>query len=212
MISNTVLETFYKLNPEDVKRTCEMLGRAFYDDPVSKFVYPDEEERKEKLQYGFYMLYQYGIRHCVTYAISDDLEGTVTWSPPDKIYPSFWEMMRYGGFYSMRKAGLKMKSFRRSMAVFTYEEKMHKQLVPYKHWYLQNLAVDPEQQRKGYGAKLLGAMIPKIDAIGLPIYLETNKERNLSFYRKFGFEIIEHVIIPKTDVPLWCMLRKPENL
>ncbi|MFW9827259.1 MAG: hypothetical protein ACFFEY_06710 [Candidatus Thorarchaeota archaeon] len=44
----------------------------------------------------------------------------------------------------------------------------------------------------------------------MPSYLETNNEKNLSFYQRYGFEIIEHTIIPETYVPLWCMLRKPK--
>ncbi|MFX1597238.1 MAG: GNAT family N-acetyltransferase, partial [Promethearchaeota archaeon] len=61
----------------------------------------------------------------------------------------------------------------------------------------------------GYGGLLIGAMLNKIDSEELPIYLETNNEKNLSFYQRYGFEIINHAIIPETDVPLWCMLRKP---
>jgi len=163
----------------------------------------------QKIEYGFVMIYKYGIRNGEAYATSNNLEGITVWLPPNKIYPSTWTMMRYGGFYTMRKVGLKIKVMKRTMAVFKYEESKHKQLVPFDHWYLQNIAVKPEEQGKGYGGLLLSAMIKKIDSEGLPIYLETNKEENLSFYQKYGFEILEHVIIPKTDVPLWCMLRKP---
>ena len=52
-------------------------------------------------------------------------------------------------------------------------------------------------------------MIKKIESDGLPIYLETNTEKAMSIYQKYGFEILEHTIIPETPVPLWCMLRKP---
>ena len=54
----------------------------------------------------------------------------------------------------------------------------HKQLAPFDHWYLQNIAVKPEEQRKGYGGLLLRVMIKKIDSEGLPIYLETKTRKN----------------------------------
>ena len=210
MNMNNDLDNLFKLKSDFIEGVCKVAGSAFQDDPVSVYIYPDENKRKQKLGYGFYMLYKYGMRLGTAYATSNNLEGIVMWLPPDKIYTSFWTIMRYGGFHAMRKAGLRIKAIKRSMAVFKYEESKHKELVPFDHWYLQNIAVNPEEQRKGYGGLLLSAMIKKIDSEGLPIYLETNKEENLSFYQKYGFEILEHVIIPKTDIPLWCMLRKPE--
>ncbi|MFX0072493.1 MAG: GNAT family N-acetyltransferase [Candidatus Hermodarchaeota archaeon] len=208
---NNSLDKFFKITPEYAEKASKVAGSAFQDDPVSIFVYPDEKERRQKLQYGFEVLYNYGIRKGVTYAISNDLEGIIIWLPPDKIYVSFWTMMRYGGFRAMCKAGLKIKAMKRSMAVFKYIESKHKLLAPFNHWYLQNIAVTPEEQRKGYGELLLTAMFKQIDSEGLPIYLETNNERNLSFYQKHGFEILEHEIIPGIDVPLWCMLRKQKQ-
>ena len=210
MNMNDDLDNLFKLTSDFIEGVCKVAGSAFQDDPVSVFIYPDENKRKQKLGYGFYMLYKYGMRIGTAHATSNNLEGIVMWLPPDKIYISFWTIMRNGGFHAMRKAGLGIKAIKRSMAVFKYEESKHKQLVPFDHWYLQNIAVKPEEQGKGYGGLLLSAMIKKIDSEGLPIYLETNKEENLSFYQKYGFEILEHVIIPKTDVPLWCMLRKPK--
>ncbi|MFX0023644.1 MAG: GNAT family N-acetyltransferase [Candidatus Hermodarchaeota archaeon] len=202
------LDRLFKLTPGYIDEMCKVAGEAFQDDPVSIFSFPDEKERKEKLQYGFRMIYNYGMRHGVAYATSNNLEGIIVWLPPNKVYPSTWTMMRHGGFYAMRKVGLKFKAMKRSITIFGYIETRHKELAPYDHWYLQNIAVKPEEQGKGYGSLLLRAMIPIIENEGYPIYLETNKERNLGFYQKHGFEIIEHVIIPETDVPLWCMLRE----
>jgi len=207
---NNDLDNLYKLTPEDVKKACVVAGNAFQDDPVTIFTYPDEKERKEKVQYGFYMLYNYGIKHGLAYAISKILEGITIWLPPDKVYPSTWTMMRYGGFYAMRKVGLKLKAMKRIMTVFNYEEERHKHLVPYDHWYFQNIAVKPEEQGKGYGGLLISTMLKTIESDGLPVYVETNTEKSVSIYQKYGFETLEHTIIPETDVPLWCMLKKQE--
>ena len=206
---NKDLDNLFKLTPEYVEKACKVAGSAFQNDPFTIFSYPDEKERKEKLQYGFYMIYRYGIKYGLTYATSKNLEGITIWLPPNKTYPSTWTMMRYGAFYTMRKVGLKLKTMKRTMMVFNYEEERHKHLVPYDHWYLQNIAVKPEEQGKGYGGLLISTMIKKIESDELPIYLETNTEKNVSIYQKYGFEILEYAIIPETDVPLWCMLRKP---
>jgi len=209
MNMNNDLDNLYKLTPNNVKDACMVAGCAFQDDPVTIFTYPDEKERKEKIKYGFYMLYNYGIKHGLAYATSKNLEGITSWLPPGKVYPSTWTMMRYGGFHTMRKVGLKMKAMKRIMTCFQYEEKRHRALTPFDHWYFENIAVKPEEQGKGYGGLLISCLIKKVESDGLPIYVETNVDKNVSIYQKYGFEVLEHTIIPETPVPLWCMLRKP---
>ncbi len=209
MNSNNNLENLFKLTPDFIEEACKVAGNAFQEDPVTIFSYPDEIERRQKLHYGFYMIYKYGMNHGLTYATSKNLEGITIWLPPNKTYPSVWSMMRYGMFHVMRKVGLKINTMKRTMAIFNYEDEKHKELVPYDHWYFQNIAVKPEEQGKGYGGLLISTMIKNVEGDGLPIYVETNTEKNVSIYQKYGFDILEHVIIPKTNVPLWCMLRKP---
>ena len=205
---NNDLDNFFKLTPDYIEKACKVLSSAFQYNPDTIFIYPDERERKEKLKYAFEVMYRYGIRNGEIYATSKNLEGIVIWLPPNKVYPSNWSMvMRYGGFRNMRKSGL--KAGKRAVPLFKYMESAHKRLVPFDHWYLQSIAVKPEEQGKGYGGLLISAMIKKIDSEGLPSYVESHKKENVSLYQKYGFEIIEHVIIPKTDVPLWCMLRRP---
>jgi ribosomal protein S18 acetylase RimI-like enzyme len=210
MKTNNELSNLFKLEPEHVKEACKVAGRAFQDDPIMVFTYPDEEEREQKAEYGFYMLYNYGIKHGLAYSTSKNLEGSTIWFPPDKVYPSTWAMMRYGGFYTMRKVGLKLKAMKKTMTIFKYEEKKHKELAPFDHWYFQNIAVEPEEQGKGYGGLLISTMLKTIEGDNLPVYLETNTEKAMSIYQKYGFEILEYSIIPETPVPLWCMLRNPE--
>jgi ribosomal protein S18 acetylase RimI-like enzyme len=202
------LDNLFKLKPEYVKEACKVAGDAFQDDPIMVFVYPDEKERKQKSQYGFYMLYKYGIKFGLAYATSKNLEGITIWLPPNKVYPSTWAMMRYGGFYTMRKVGLKLKAMKRTMAVFKYEEERHKELAPYDHWYFQNIAVKPEEQGKGYGGLLISTLLKTIESDNVPVYVETNTEKAMSIYQKHGFEILEYGIIPETDIPHWCMLKK----
>jgi len=199
----------FKLTPEHVNEAIKVAGSAFEDDPLMVFAYPDEKERKQKSPYGFYMLYNYGIKHGLTYATSKNLEGITIWLPPNKVYPSTWQMMRYGGFYTMRKVGLKLKAIKRTMTIFKYLEEKHKELAPFDHWYFQNIAVKPEEQGKGYGGLMISTMLKTIESDRLPIYVETNTEKSVSIYQKYGFEVLEYIIIPETPVPLWCMLRKP---
>jgi hypothetical protein len=210
MNRNHDFDNLFKLTPEYLEKACKVAGSAFQEDPISLFIYSEKIDRKEKMQFGFYMLYKYAIKHGLAYAPTNNIEGIIIWLPPRKVHLSTWTMMRYGVFHTMRKVGLKLKAMKKTMAVFGYEEERHKELAPYDHWYFQNIAVKPEEQGKGYGGLLISTMIKRTEDDGLPIYLETNTKKNVSIYQKFGFEILEHGIIPKTDVPYWCMLRKPK--
>ena len=206
------VDSLFKITPDHVKEACKVAGEAFVDDPVMVYSFPDEQIRKKNSQYGFYMIYNYGIKHGLSYATSENLEGITIWLPPGKVYPSTWQMMRYGGFYAMRKIGLKLKAMKKSIAVFSFEEEKHKEHAPFDHWYFQNIAVHPEEQGKGYGSLLISTMLKTIESDGLPVYVETNTEKAMSIYQKHGFEILEYTIIPETDIPLWCMLKKPNGV
>ncbi len=57
-----------------------------------------------------------------------------------------------------------------------------------EHWYLALLVADPMVWRRGIGSALIEPSLERIDEDGLPCYLETQKEANLAYYRRFGFE------------------------
>ncbi|MDX6732846.1 MAG: hypothetical protein QOC54_2794, partial [Baekduia sp.] len=42
----------------------------------------------------------------------------------------------------------------------------------------------------------------------LPAYLETGKERNLAFYGRHGFEVLDRLDLPKGP-PVWFLWREP---
>ena len=76
------------------------------------------------------------------------------------------------------------------------------------HWYLPMIGVDPTRQGHRLGDRLLAHAVARCDADGRPAYLESSNPRNLSLYRRHGFEAlgsIQHGSSP-TIVP---MLRKP---
>jgi len=90
-----------------------------------------------------------------------------------------------------------------------YVERKHDELAPAKHWYLAVLAVDPQHQGKGHGSKLLNEMLSQIDEEGLPCYVETEGEKNVSMYQHFGFKVIDEFTVPNTKDTLVAMLREP---
>ena len=55
---------------------------------------------------------------------------------------------------------------------------------------------------------MLRALIEKAENEGLPIYFETQTEGNVRFYKKFGFEVLNEIILPECNLPMWYLFRK----
>lgn len=77
------------------------------------------------------------------------------------------------------------------------------------HIHFGPFAVLPELQGKGVGSALLREHCRRFDAAGANAYLETDRERNVRLYRRFGFETIAEARV--LGVPNWFMLRPPER-
>jgi len=55
-------------------------------------------------------------------------------------------------------------------------------------YHLWLIGVDPTEQGKGKGAAILTEALIHCDKNPRPVYLETSVERNVSWYKQFGFE------------------------
>ncbi len=80
--------------------------------------------------------------------------------------------------------------------------------MPEPHWYVAALGVDPEVQGQGLGSVLMAHGMARADRDGRPIYLETETERNVGFYRRFGFDVVEEFIPEGLNVPMWLLARR----
>lgn len=76
------------------------------------------------------------------------------------------------------------------------------------HWYLPLIGVDPVHQGKGHGDALMAYALARIDEEGALAYLESSNPRNISLYRRHGFEPLG-TIQAGSSPPVVPMLRKP---
>jgi ribosomal protein S18 acetylase RimI-like enzyme len=63
------------------------------------------------------------------------------------------------------------------------------------HWHIGPLGVHPDVQGHGIGASLLRALLSTINEAGEPAFLETDVDRNVVLYQRFGFEISDTEVI-----------------
>lgn len=77
-------------------------------------------------------------------------------------------------------------------------------------WYLPLIAVDPTRQGQGYGSALLREALARCDRDGVPAYLESSNPRNISLYKRHGFEILGTIQIGSSPT-VTPMLRRPSS-
>jgi ribosomal protein S18 acetylase RimI-like enzyme len=73
------------------------------------------------------------------------------------------------------------------------------------HWHLGPVGVHPDVQGRGIGTSLVTSFLDLVDEQRSPAYLETDRERNLAFYQRFGFAVVAEEDI--LGVRNWYMWR-----
>jgi ribosomal protein S18 acetylase RimI-like enzyme len=76
-------------------------------------------------------------------------------------------------------------------------------------WYLMVLCADPSDQRSGVGTMLLEQALADVDAEGVGSYLETPRDDNVAYYRRFGYELVETLHPIEGGPPYYTMWRPP---
>lgn len=185
----------------DFSRVLDSLVAAFEDDPAFLHLFPSLAGRRRALRWLQATAIRTARANSGNVSVSGEGTGVCIWypegtfPPPNTAYLSLLGALRY----------LPPSSIPRSLRALFLLQSKHPKGTP--HLYVEVLGVDPAAQRAGHGSKLLGNVCERADAAGLPVYLETSKETNVTYYARFGFEVIDTVSI-KNGPPYWLMLRE----
>jgi ribosomal protein S18 acetylase RimI-like enzyme len=183
-----------------------VLGRAFTEYELLRYYFGDETTRRAVAEtFGFIAL-SVCLRYGEVYASSEKMEGVSAWLPLGKAPFGVWQIIRSVPLSVLFRFGRQGAS--RMQAYGRYVINLHRKLVPYPHWYLQIIGVDPAYQRQGFSSQLISPMLERIDREHLSCFLETNTEKNVAIYQRFGFEVVSEDKIPGTEVTSFAMLRK----
>lgn len=75
-----------------------------------------------------------------------------------------------------------------------------------RHQHVELVVVEAALQGLGIGGVLMDALCREMDAVGDVAYLETDKQENLRFYERFGFEVTGEAAVH--DTTNWYMQRR----
>ena len=77
-----------------------------------------------------------------------------------------------------------------------------------RHFLLATIGTLPELQGMGLGTRTLATALDSPDVAAVDTYLETSTRKNVAFYERFGFAVLEHRTVATDGPEVWAMIRK----
>ncbi|APE23272.1 MULTISPECIES: GNAT family N-acetyltransferase [Streptomyces] len=186
---------------DDAPMVSRTLARAFVDDPMMSWFFPDEASREAGLGRYFITLFtrQYGL-----HGVCERTDAAAAfWVAPEgqeKAVPDAATVREL-----QEILGDRAELFRAAV------EAAAEHTPPEPHWYLAVIGADPAARGQGHGSALLRSGLAKADAAGMPVYLESSKPDNLPVYEHFGFVVLGEASLPGGGPTLWAMRRAPQE-
>jgi ribosomal protein S18 acetylase RimI-like enzyme len=184
-----------------------MLSRAFYADPLWVATIPDGARRPELLAGVFAGLVKTTIAAKGLVDKTPDLAGVALWHLPGRDL-GLRAMVGSGLVLPRSVMSLPRQDRKRMMLGLRQIGARRSVLMPEPHWYVAAIGVDPDSQGEGLGSVLMEHGIARADRDDKPIYLETETERNVGFYQRLGFDVVEEFRPDVLNVPMWLMARR----
>jgi ribosomal protein S18 acetylase RimI-like enzyme len=189
----------------DAALVAGILAEAFEDDPLLKWLFPDDRRRLALLsRYFLTIARSLYLRHREVYVADEG--GAAMWLPPgtspDSLPLATWLTLLWRMFLSHGFAGLN-----RARAVSDVMQANHPREP---HFYLHAIGVRKSRQGQGVGSALLRHVVRRCDNEGKLAYLENSNPRNTPLYERHGFRVVSEWTAPGGP-PLGFMLRRPEG-
>ena len=198
----------YIAQKKDLDRLAEIAADAYRDYPLHNWFTKgkyDEKSSKLLMQISLKTMTE----DAVIYADSEEMNGFAAWLPFGFTGNKTFPFLINGGVELILHAGLGIIG--RLLTYENYAMNLKKEFTDNYDWYLYNLSIKKDSQGKGIASKLLRPMLQFCDDEKMVAYLETNKEKNVSLYNHYGFELKKEELIPKTSVMHYAMVRNPQE-
>lgn len=188
----------------DIAPLVPVLARAFDQDPFYNWLLPPGPRRGAAFTAIFELILGQmsdGLRETFTTA---DTAGAALWLKPGTQKLSLWTQARLLPSFARI---LGWSNIPRGLRIMQHMDELHARFAPGQHFYLSVLGVDPAQQGRGLGARLLQPMLERCDRERQLVYLETAREKNVHFYARHGFKVAAQT--PHHEFPtFWSMTRE----
>lgn len=179
----------------DRERAVATIVAAFEDDPVERWMFPALDHYRRDFPAFVVAFGGQAFRHGTAWEL-DAFAAVALWLPPG----AQADADAIGRIFEDRIAAEKQEDL---ATVVGQMDELHPRAP---HWYLPWLAVDPARQGRGLGGALLAECLARVDAEGMPAYLETPNPRTIPLYERHGFDMTGQPAAGSCP-PVTCMLR-----
>lgn len=203
------VEMVRRLGGEEFADAVRPLVRAFWSDPETLHLLPNERDRRHVLPryllsdvrdaVGFDMLFG-------AESADGQLVGAAAWIPPEAYPVTAGRQLRQAvGLAPSLPWGWRAPlEARRGQAANRARHRIHP-----PHFYLRAIGVDPASQARSVGTSLMEPALRVADDRSVGCFLQTVTDANVAFYRQFGFRVVDEYH-PTTRWPLvQAMWRDP---
>ena len=192
------------LSDARIGEAAEALAQAFMADPLQSYTFPDPAERRRRSPAHFEAILRYGLFGGHVLSAVEPGAGAAVWLPPG--FEGTPEMAEASGLNRWPET-IGQGPTERFSAAIEFAESAHRRLMAEPHWYVMVVGVAPAFQGQGYGRALLQPLLDQADRDGVPVYLETAQPKNVSFYERLGFRVLEEAVEPSSGLTVWAFRR-----
>lgn len=171
---------------EDKNTVVDILVRSFEDNRSVNYIIAQGRARQKSLE----GLMQYSFDYCQLFGkvlLSDDEKACALLVYPDKKKTS------------LKSIALDVKLAFGAVGIQRIKRALRREsIINALHpnpeiCYLWFIGVTPSDQNQGKGSRLLDQIVQENKNLNREIFLETSAEKNIPFYRKFGFQIYKEL-------------------
>lgn len=191
----------------DAKPAAAVFARAFAEDPLYVWIFPDEQARSRRLPRLFaaqLRAAQRGHDEIDLMVAGERILGCAVWSPPGASRPTAGQQLTV-------LAALPLILGRRLAVALSAFAALGRARPAAPHRYLSTIGVDPSVQRTGVAKGLLLLRLARCDQDQVPVALVTGEQRNVEYYESLGFAVTGEVELPGGGPAHWTMWRKPQQ-
>lgn len=176
--------------PEDRGRAIRSLVAAFTNDPVLRYLFPDDATYPQYAA-GFF-----------GYLFDKRVHRETIWTIGHGASVAMWDAPAAGdGSLDDALAAQFPADVLARLSV--YDEAVRGVLPSTPFWYLGVLGTHPDHAGRRWGHAVMGAGLRRAAADGLPAILETSNPANVEVYRRAGWEVA--FVVTVEPLTIWVM-------
>ena len=192
---------------EDMAAVCELIGAAFADNPSTLANVRGDQARAARVMREAVRVAKFGRpwSSALVAVQADQIVGALN--------AAQWPHCQLGIAQKIKTAPSMARIWTTALPrALTMMRKREAHDPGQAHWHIGPIGVRPGLQGHGIGKALLATFLATADEQGLPAFLETDVDRNVTLYKKFGFTVTSREDIVGVDTRfMWRDTPEPAN-